>query len=566
MQMRGLRRILQPRGVPATLVFGGSLGLYLLTRIPAPGWLDDTLMLANAWELHLGSWVNVHNLFNLLGHLAIVSLPFLDPHQAVTGMCALLASLAVLGIYSAGRELTGGRLAPALGAAALAMSQSLWWHATVIEVYSLNSAIIALFLFLVFRWSRNGSFAALCGAFFAAGLGVSNHLLMGLFVFAFATLLVMACAQKPGIGAGRAFLLVACTLAGASLYIFLFMRSWIGNLADGRALGPAGGLRSVLDALLQTFQHATGVQSYGSYLFATGVPPAQRLFWYGNYLFLLLYNFPSAALLLGGWGIARFARLRRHRAAFVFFAIGLAAQMIWSSHYFVWDMYAFSLPVYVMFGVPVILGVDALLRSSKSRVWVLATLLLPLAIYPAVASASGHSPLLRWYVSLYPDMATPALWDPASYVLLPIKRGYRVAETYCRGLFARLPAGAHLWDDDGNGDFVIRYYYRLIRGEGYNFVLHSMFSYDRGAAAQNDADEMRRVLESGQPVYVSSLLPPAREVLAQLFHAYDPGVSVETLRKASPEALRGACRSLSVSDFPLDDAGSVRIYRIDRKE
>ena len=163
-------------------------------------------------------------------------------------------------------------------------------------------------------------------------------------------------------------------------------------------------------------------------------------------------------------------------------------------------------------------------------------------------------------------MATPALWDPASYVLSPIKRGYRVAETYCRGLFARLPAGAHVWDDDGDGDFPIRYYYRLIRGEGNGFVLHSIFSYDRGANAQNDADEMRRVLETGQPVFVSSLLPPVREALARLFNAFDPAVSLATLRQASPAALRGACRKLSVLDFPLDDAGSVRIYRIERKE
>ena len=135
--------ILTRRGIVPALVFLGSLGLYAATAIRTPGWLDDTLILSLAHSAAVGSWVNTHNLFNILGHLWLAALSFLDPHAALTLFCGLLASVAVLFSYHAGRELTGNPVAGALAAVALAVSHSLWWHATVVEVYSLNAALIS---------------------------------------------------------------------------------------------------------------------------------------------------------------------------------------------------------------------------------------------------------------------------------------------------------------------------------------------------------------------------------------------------------------------------------------
>ena len=164
-------RTLRRPGVPAGLVLAGSLLLYGLTAMRSVGWLDATLILSNAMNLRLGAWVNNHNLFSLVGHAWMAVFRFLDPHVALTLLAGLFGSLTVFLIYSAGRELTGSRLASAIGAAGLAVSHSLWWHSTMIEVYTLNGALIALALFLVFRFFRAGGFVCLVGAFFAAGLG-----------------------------------------------------------------------------------------------------------------------------------------------------------------------------------------------------------------------------------------------------------------------------------------------------------------------------------------------------------------------------------------------------------
>jgi hypothetical protein len=68
--------------------------------------------------------------------------------------------------------------------------------------------------------------------------------------------------------------------------------------------------------------------------------------------------------------------MKERRGCFLFFGLGIAAQVAWSANYLIWDMYAFSLPVYVMLGVPLIVGADALLKRARSRlsVPVLATL------------------------------------------------------------------------------------------------------------------------------------------------------------------------------------------------
>ena len=165
-----MTQVLRRPGVPAGLVLAGSLLLYGLTAMRSPGWLDATLILATAWNPRPGVWVNTHNLFSLAGRAWMSMLGFLEANTALTLLSAFFGSLTVLLIYAAGRELTGNRLASAIGAAGLAVSHSLWWHATVIEVYTLNAALIALALFLVFRFFRTGRFACLAGAFFAAGL------------------------------------------------------------------------------------------------------------------------------------------------------------------------------------------------------------------------------------------------------------------------------------------------------------------------------------------------------------------------------------------------------------
>ena len=72
-------------------------------------------------------------------------------------------------------------------------------------------------------------------------------------------------------------------------------------------------------------------------------------------------------------------------------------------NYFIWDMYAFALPVYLMLAIPVIYGIDwALGRSRLTRIVLIGltpTLLLPAILYPAVEGWYGAG---RWPSGLAP--------------------------------------------------------------------------------------------------------------------------------------------------------------------
>jgi hypothetical protein len=567
-------KVLTRRGVLPALVFLGSLGLYAATAIRTPGWLDDTLILSLARSAALGSWVNTHNLFNLLGWCWISLFSFLDPHAALTLLCGLFASTAVLFAYHAGRELTGNPLAAALAAAALAVSHSLWWHATVVEVYSLNAALISLDLFLVLRYFRARSFPCLMAGFFLLGVGVFNHVLMGLFLPASAVLFVMLLARPRRIGWRRALLLAGAALIGCVPYLVIFARE---VASDMPARGFGAAFLSVLDGATGSF--------FRQSMFPTNLAPGQKLFWRLNYVFLLWYNYPAAALPLAVWGALRMRLPDTPRPFALFFFLALAAQLIWSSNYLIWDMYAFAMPVYVLASLPLAAGIDALLRRARTllRPVALASLFLPLALYPAVTGIPFLADLGRRYVALYVPApsglqreyaaasgleqgkaaAPPNVWDTTRYLMNPVRSGYREVAEFCEGVLDRLPAGARYWDDDSNGGYPLYYYYRGMLGRRPDLSLHLVLGmHVDETAARQAAVTMREELASQKELFVSQLAWPERELVIQLSLLMSPGTDASRLRRLDVRTFRRDLPALEVQEIPLGSGQGPAVYRI----
>lgn len=548
----------------ATAVFFGSFLLYWLTAARYPGWVDAAWILTSAKNLELGVWANVHNLFNLLGYLWLGLFSGADPFNALTLLCALFGSLTVLFVYLAGLEITLDPAASALGAVALTVSLSLWWHSTTIEVYTLNTALIALFLFAAFRAYRLKKPDYLYLAYFAGGLGISNHVLMGLYVFAFFALLLPLSVRRLRLRRIHIAGLILVYLAGAAFYGVLFIRQW--HAYYGR-MSP--GLSSVAESFVAAFQYAMGGPFLES-MFSSGMETGQKLFWRMNYLFLIVLNFPSAAIVFIGTGFPRLWKEKDYRPVVLFFLLGLVAQIIWSANYFIWDMYAFALPVYVMLGLPLILGIHRFLQKRK-KAWfapvILATFLVPVFLYPSFSRWPNRENTVDRYMSMYPEAErTGGLWDPAEYIFNPVKRTYDRAAVFSLGVLETLPSGAAYWDDESKGAYPIEYYYQDILGLRRDVDMNRIFGLIMSDEdAENHARRMLEQLRKGQPVYLAGIVQPEREILNRLYTLLDPAIPLDTVRAMDREQFIKSFPDYRIVEVPVARDGSMAIYGLKKR-
>jgi hypothetical protein len=556
-----IRRI----AVPAAVLVG-SFVLYWSTAARYPGWVDATLILNLVRELELGIWVNVHNLFNLVGYAWLQVFRGADPHFALTMLCALFGALTVLFMYKAGVELTQNRLASALAAAALTVSLSLWWHSTTIEVYTLNTMLLALFLFLVFRAYRRANPRDLYLAFFFGGLGVSNHVLMGLYIFAFLAVLLPWAARHFRLKAGSILAMIACYLAGTTLFTSLFVLQWIGTFRTMASGTEGRSLQLAAESLATSLHYAMGGHFLKS-MFTGGMTAREKLFWRGNYLFLILLNYPSAAFIFIITGFPRFWKHSAFRGAVLFFLVGIAAQIIWSANYFIWDMYAFALPVYVMLAVPLTVGIDGFLEkhTAPSYHWLIFfTFLIPAILYPSFSRWPNRENSVDRYIALYPEARrTGGLWDPAQYIFNPIKCRYDAVARYCECLLERLPEGANFWDDESKAAYPLTYYYQAVKGRRRDVRVSRVFGLVmEESEARNYAQSMLGQLRRGERVFVSALVEPEKEILVQLYHLLTPEISPEQIRSLDLQEFRRSFPEFEIIDVRFCAEQSFRIYRL----
>ncbi len=539
---------------------------YTATSCRTTAWLDATMIASNVVELSLGSWVNTHNLFHLVGHLWLKILAPVDVHFALVLLCALFGSITAHFVLLIGLELTGRPLSAVIGSLVLMISHSLWWHSTTIEVYTLNTALMAAFLYLVIRFDRTRRARCLLLAAFFFGLGCSNHVLMGLFIFAFAAVFVHLAIQDRRVNGKLLAAAALCFALGFSLYLFVFIRDVARNARTYAAARPAAA--AVWKGFVETVDDATG-SYFRKHMFTPDMPRQTRLFWRLNYLVLHVLNYPSPALPLAWFGLLLLWRKRRLRLSSVFFATGIVAQAVWSANYFIWDMFAFALPVFVLLAVPLILAIDWLADGGRIRrallLVSLPAFLLPLFVYPRIPIWYRDGGIVRRYFDSYPEVAwTRGTFDAVEFVARPERRRYDKVERYVRRLFAILPHGAHLLNSDGRADYPLRYYYRDIRGERRDITYHPVFipRLDE-AEAGRIATRLRRHLETGEPVYTASVEYPEKAVLDQLYRLYDPSKSAAALGALDGEEYLRSFPGLRFEKIVMFPEEEVWIYRME---
>lgn len=545
---------------------------YFVTACRTTGWVDATLIVSNVVELEMGSWVNFHNLFHVLGYGWIHLFPCRNIHYCLVLLSALFGALSVQLMFLVFLEITSSKILSIIGAIILMISHSLWWHSTMLEVYTLNTAIMAAILLSVVRYNNTGKILNLYTASFFIGLGCSNHVLMGLFIFGFLAVIGLLIYKSKILSFKRLSIITGCFLLGIGLYLYVFIIDYGQYVRIIKLRDTAQSFYEVRSkALKSTIDDATG-GDFKKYMFSNNISQEEKKFWRLNYLIVILYNYPSAAILLALFGFYCFWKNKALRMTFIFFIISLIGQIVWSSNFFIWDMYAFSLPVYVLLSIPIIFGIHFLFTVSKAGriilLCLLPTFFAPPFIYNAVSDDGKKDGVVKNYFMHYPEWEwAENTWDVVEYLTNPNKRTYEKVSEYAQKIFDILPQDAHLWNSVGRADYPLRLYYKDIYNMRTDIRHHSLFSpLISHEEAASEAAKMKRCIENDMPVYIASLSFPERLVLDQLYILLDLNKDLKWVQSLPIETFIDSFPGLEFKKIPLFEEEQIWIYRVVKKD
>jgi hypothetical protein len=363
------------REVPAArlapiLVGGIALAVYLRTLAPTVTLVDSGELIVAARNLGVAHPPGFP-LYVLMAHAATWA-PFGSVAQRVNAASAVFAALAAAVTSLALRELLLGLPLPSsrqekhrgrkaaraeapgplqAGAAVLAatgllfaFSRTLWAYATVAEVYTLNTLLVASALALVLRWRRSGQpRRALLAAAAAFGLGLGVHHVTVALTLPALAVLILTSRPRPSVRS----LVVPALLV---LLIPVLLYATLPLLAARHPVLSWGDPTS----LERLFWHVSGRQ-YSAFLSIRGESVAREL---AVSLRRIAGEFGRVPV-VPALGLLGFAALwRRDRPAFAFLAVLVTANLAFTSLYSIAeDKDAYELPA--LLGIALAAGVGA---------------------------------------------------------------------------------------------------------------------------------------------------------------------------------------------------------------
>ncbi len=260
---------------------------------------------------------------------------------------AVMAALAIAGVYLTGKLLTKHRGPALLGALILAVSPTFWSQALIAEVYTPGAAFIVAVLLALLSWESHGRPRALFVAGVVGGLSLGVHLTVPLLAPAVGLFLLIS--QRRGEAVWRPALLGVLTGAVLALVAFLAV-DWhapTSNYFDS-VVQPSRSAwdfeATDLDSSFERLAFGLSARQFRPFMFAdpAEVMPRQASEYWNN----LPDEISLTAIVLAGLGALGLLR-RRFRLA-VLLLLALAVQWFYTFNYAIWDLYVFYIPSYVL--------------------------------------------------------------------------------------------------------------------------------------------------------------------------------------------------------------------------
>lgn len=391
------------------LCFLGAALLYLITCQRHVSWQDSGMFQERVWHGDVYSDLGLalaHPLYIAAGQVLRL-LPgtwFAGGLNFFSGLGAAvaLANLAVVVALVTGRLWTGAAVA-----AMLAVAHTMWWLATIAEVYTWSAAGLTLellLLVLVLRkpdWRRLALLAGVNGV----GLCVHNFALLPLPIFLGLGVWLAATRRLPVWSLCAA---AVAWLVGASPYLVMIVQE---------AMRPGMGPATAVSSALFGKSYADEVAGGGSW----------RLFKVNAALMAL--NFVSCLVPLAVIGWVRFGRRLGHPSAVAIGAI-TAIHLLFVLRYPVPDQFTFVLPSLVMIGLAAGVGLSVLADACpRGRQVAIAAVAVSIALPPAFYAAA---PSVVRALGVSVSRARELPRDEARYWLVPWKHDEHSAHRFAQ--------------------------------------------------------------------------------------------------------------------------------------
>ena len=461
-------------------VLCGALALYIVSCAPGTLWQDSGLIQYRIWHNDIEGFLGLaisHPLFYILA-IGAKYIPLGELAHRVNLVSAIAGAVAVANIFLLVRLWLGRNLPAVVAALTLAVSHTFWRHASIIETYTLWTALFLAELIMLLQYTKTRRVHYLYWLGLLSGLSIAVHMLASIPLICYAVFVAFLLAKKE-IYIRNLAIIVLLWIFGALPYEYLIVKNIIqtGDLA-GTLASAAFGLRwqgAVLNASL-----------------SMGMVKE-------NFLYILL-NFPTPNFLLffpGCFGLFKMSPGRSFRNVVLALTVLF---FLFAFRYTVPDRYAFFIPFYCLVSVLVALGADTLQNQKNLKVPVLLVLLfciIPIGVYAALPPLAKKMQLNIGTRNDIPHR------DDYEYFLRPWKTGYNGAERFAEEALDLSEDDAVIYADTTTAGPLL--YLQEVKGKRPDVKIVS------GAISSKDAPKFNeqfigQLLEAG-PVYVVSPRP-----------------------------------------------------------
>lgn len=347
------------------LASGLCLLLYLSSLAPTalhyefPDLQDAAVLQGKAAILGVPDYTG-YPLWVMLGKL-FTFFPVGDLGYRVNLSSAVYAALTVLFTYLIGVKLTGRMAAAAAGALAFGMSQTFWSQALIAEVYTLNTLLVALALYVLLLWRYEHKDYHLLLACFLMGFALTNHLTSGLLLPVAFVLVGMV--DRGKLVEGWLILKGAgLFLLGLLPYAYIPIRASMDHLPEGFSWNQPKIQKNPPNTLEGFWILVSGGDWKDRMLSQS---PAELLSGLGSYLERLWgsageFNVILIVAAIGGF----YCLIYRDRAVAVAFSLLFAGWLIYALGYDIEDIKFYFIPTYLVLCLWMAVAFGALLDAA----------------------------------------------------------------------------------------------------------------------------------------------------------------------------------------------------------